>query len=53
MHPKMWLKWISVFFKNLYDFIDEKYINDKKKFTRKGKLTLRDIIHYILIQKGE
>ena len=48
----MWLKWISVFFKNLDDFIDEKYINDKKKFTRKGKLTLKNIIHYILIQKG-
>ena len=43
----------SIFFNNLDGFIDEKYINDKKKFTRKGKLTLKNIIHYILIQKGE
>ena len=42
----------SIFFNNLDAFIDEKYLIDKKKFTRKCKFTLKNIIHFILIQKG-
>ena len=42
----------SIFFNNLDGFIDEKYLINKKKFTRKGKFTLKNIIHFILIQKG-
>ena len=52
MHTKEWLEWISEFMEYLCNFSDTEYLTDKNRFTKGGKLSYGDILHYIIIQKG-
>ena len=52
MHTKGWLDEVSKCLKYISKFSDRKYLNNKNTFINKGKLSMGDTIHYVLLQKG-
>lgn len=42
----------SHFLMNIDKYENRKYLNDDRKFTRKGKISYRDTILYPLLQEG-